>query len=447
MFGSSQVSPLQSGFTAFLLLIVGLAFIGLLKSPNRGYLSSLFFSAFLVRVIFVYIIYYYLIGAGGDGFAFIDDRTYDKAGIQIAAALRAGKEGYELHSWQQNPGYFLFNGWLYSLLGRDTLSARMVNVLLSSLTVILIYEIVRILFETRVAKIAGLLAAFMPGMVYWGALQFKDVALVFVMIYTIYLLVAKKDQKITVFSILAVMLSLLVMWFLRKDFTLPYIGIILLWLTLRYTGLDSWFENMRQRGFSGIAAVVILILGSGMLIGLASTEAGGVFIERYDRITGDNEAFIEKASSAQIGFSRHLRINSLSDAYKLPFAVGFTVVAPLPTLALSANVKAKGMTLYSVTNVFFILLLPFVVLGFFLAKGMSIANSIMLRWFPIVILIGISVVFMGVLRYKEQLMPFFLIWAAIGLSQRKKYKGILSSIYLIGITSVIVAIFLATTNR
>jgi 4-amino-4-deoxy-L-arabinose transferase-like glycosyltransferase len=447
MFGSSQVSPLQSGFTAFLLLIVGLFFIGLLKSPNRGYLLSLFFSAFLVRVIFVYIIYYYLIGTGGDGFAFMDDRTYDKAGSRIAAALRAGKDGYDLHIREQNPGYFLFNGWFYSLLGRDTLSARMVNVLLSSLTVILIFEIVRILFKTRCAKIAGLLAAFMPGMVYWGALQFKDIALVFVMIYTVYILVEKKDQKITVFSILAVMLSLFAMWFLRKDFTLPYIGIILLWLTLRYTGVDGWIEKMRQRGLSGLAGGAILVLGIGMLIGIVNTEAGQDFLERNDKIMSENSEFVENASSAQIGFSRHLRITSLSDGYKIPFAVGFTVIAPLPVLGQLTNPKLAGVTLYSYTNLFFILFLPFVVLGFILSKDLSFANSIMLRWFPIMLLIGISVMFMGILRYKEQLMPFFIIWAAVGLSQRGKYKGIISSIYLIGFSCVITAILLAYSSR
>lgn len=447
MYSSSHSSPLASVAVALLLLMLGLFLTTLLKSPNKKYLAGLFFSAFIVRIIFVYAIYYYMIAVGGDGFAFTDDRTYHASGEALAKLLRNRIDGYELFSLKANPGYFYFNGWLYSILGPDTFSARMVNAFLSSLTAILIFEITRLIFGFKPARIAGLLAAFMPSMVYWSVLQFKDVALVFVMVYTVYLLVAKKDQKITVLSILAVMGSLFVMWYLRKDFTLPYAGIVILWLTLRYTKLEIGIEKLRQRGLSGFAGVALLVLGSGVLIGLANTQAGDEFLERYDDITADNKEFTEKASSAQIGFSRHLRINSISDIYKLPFAVGFTAIAPLPMLSGLTNGERVGLALYSVTNLFFILILPFTVLGFVLTKGISFANSIMLRWFPVMLLTGISIVFMGVLRYKEQLMPFFLIWAAVALSQRHKYKGIISATYVIGFLCVLVAVVIATTSR
>lgn len=443
MFGPAQVSPFQSIFTALLLFLLGFIFISLIKSPNRKYLVGLFASAFILRAIFVYLVYYYLIAVGGDGFAFVDDYRYHDTGKQIAKALSARKDGYELFSWQQNPGYFYFNGWLYSFLGADTLSVRMVNGFLSSLTALLVFEIARLLFDFRVARIAGLLSAFMPSIIYLSVLQFKDTALIFVMVYTVYLLVTKKNQKITVFSVLSIIAALFIMWFLRKDFTLPYIGIVLLWLTLRYTGLERWMERLQKRGLTVFAGMFLLILGGGLLIGLSSTGSGQVFLERYDRITGDNKTFAEKASTTQIGFSRYLRINSITDVYKLPFAVGFTATLPLPVWSWLSSREQAGVALYSVANLFFIFLLPFVILGFFLTKGIGLANSVMLRWFPLVVLVGVSVVFMGVLRYKEQLMPFFAIWAAIALSQKNKYKTILSSMFLLGAVSVILAVVIA----
>ncbi len=447
MFGPSQAGPLQSVFVALFLLVVGFFLITLLKSPNRKYLSGLFFFALIIRVIFVYVIYYYLIGVGGDGFAFIDDRKYDAAGSQIAKALLAGNDGYSLHSWQQNPGYFYFNGWLYSILGTDTLSARIVNAFLSSLTAVLVFEIARILFEFRVAKMSGLLSAFMPSVVYMSVLQFKDTALIFVMVYTVYLLVVKKDQKITFRSIFAVIGALFVMWYLRKDYTLPYIGIVMLWLALRYTGLEHWISRMQRRGLSAFAGIALILIGSVVLIGLANTQAGDVFLDRYDKITGDNKEFVDKASVTQIGFSRHLRINSLSDTYKLPFAIGFTTILPLPAWGWITSGEHAGMAIYSVTNLAFIILLPFVMIGFSLTKGMVFANSVMLRWFPLVVLTGISIVFMGVLRYKEQLMPFFVIWAATALCQRKKYRAQVFSLYFLGIVAVVVAVVLARMFR
>ncbi len=447
MFGPSQASPFQSVFVALVLLIVGFFLIALLKSPNRKYLISLFFSAFIVRTIFVYIVYYYLIGVGGDGFAFVDDRTYDAAGTRIAKALRAGKDGYELHSLEQNPGYFYLNGWLYSLLGTDTFSARVINAFLSSMTAILVFEIARILFGFQVAKTAGLLAAFMPSMVYWSVLQFKDTALVLVMVYTSYLLVTKKDRVININTVFAMLCALTCMWYLRKDYTLPYIGIVILWLILRYTGLERWFERLRKQGLSAFVGGFMLILGAGVIVGLTTTQVGQVFIKKYDKITSENVKFVEKASAAQIGFSRHLKINSVSDLFKLPFALSFTTILPLPAIGSLANADKAGLALYSMANLAFVLLLPFVVLGFMLTNGLGLANSILLRWFPLTVLTGVSIVFMGVLRYKEQLMPFFLIWAATALCQRNKYKATICIIYLIGFVCVIAAIVIASTSR
>lgn len=447
MFRATQADLIQSIFVALILLIIGLVLIQLYKSPNKKYLSGLFFSAFLLRTILLYAVYYYLVNVGGDGFVFADDRNYDIAGTQIAALLKVGKDGYMLHSWQQNPGYFYFNGWLYSILGTDTFSARVTNAFLSSMTAILVFEIARMLFNLRVAKIAGLLSAFMPNIMFLSVLQFKDTALIFVMVFTVYLLVSKKDQKITFFSVISLSFALYIMWFLRKDFTLPYIGIVFLWLILRYTGLEKWIERMQKSGLSAFAGIALLVIIGAVLIGFANTNAGHVFVERFDRITGDNQEFTENASTAQIGFSRHLRINSLADAYKLPVAVAFTTILPLPSFGLLTSSKQAGLVLYSISNIAFILLLPFVIVGFSLIKDTGFANTVMLKWVPLILLIGISIVFMGVLRYKEQLMPFFIIWAALALSERNKFKTRIGLMYFAGSLGVLVAVIVASVFR
>jgi len=447
MFSSPQASPVQSIFVALILTMLGLLVVAMIKSPDRKYLTRLFAFAFFIRVIFVYIIYYYLIGVGGDGFAFTDDRTYDLNARIIAKALNKGQDGYDIFSWHQNPGYFYFNGWLYSLLGTDTFSSRVVNAFLSSLTVIFIFEIARNLFELKVAKIAGLLAAFMPSMIYWSALQFKDTSLIFVMVFASYLLVVKRNQRVTITSIVLMIGALALMWTLRKDYALPYIGIVFIWLILRYTGLEKWFNNLRKKGLSVVVGGFMLIIGGGVIVGLSNSSAGQIFLAKYDKVTGNNAEFVEKASAAQIGFSRHLRINSVSDMYKLPFAVSFTTILPLPSFSNLIDGKRAGLALYSMANLAFVMLLPFVALGFVLTKTVSLGDSIILRWFPLTVLVGVSIVFMGVLRYKEQLMPFFLIWAALALSEKSKYRNKLGMIYLIGFFSVITAVIVASTTR
>jgi len=447
MFTLSHANPMQSVFVALLLMIFGIITIQFIKSPNKAFLIRLFTVAFFIRVIFVYIIFYYFNSVGGDGFAFNDDRVYDRNARIIASALNKGLDGYEIFSWHQNPGYFQFNGWLYSILGADTFSARVINSFLSSLTVIFIFEITRISFTEKIAKTAGYLVAFMPNMIFWSTLQFKDTSLVFVMVYTSYLLVVNKDKKLSIMSILLMIGSLVLMWGLRKDYALPYIGIVLIWLMLRYTGLEGWFNSLRRQGLSAIVGGFMIIIGGGALAGLASTSVGQDFLQRYTKITDDNASFAENASSSEIGFSRRLRINSIQEMYKLPFAVSFTTIIPLPLFGQLTNGKQVGVAVYSMANLAFIVLLPYVVLGFMLTKTVSLGNSIILRWFPLSVLIGVSILFMGVLRYKEQMMPFFLIWAAVALSQKKKYKNKILMMYFLGGASIVFALVLAISSK
>ena len=447
MFAATQASPFQSVFLAMFLFFAGLILIPLIRSPNTRTLSLLFSVAFILRIFVTYITYYYLVAVGGDGFAFTDDRVYDAAGSQIAAALNAGKDGYALHSWQQNPGYFYFNGLLYSLLGTDTFSARIVNSFLSSLTVVFVFEIARLLFSVKVARVSGFLYAFMPSIVYLSALQFKDTALIFVMVYTVYLLMSKTKKRITILSAAAVIVSLIVMWFIRKDYTLPYIGIVIMWLILRYTGLELFIDRMRKSGLSVVSAVAILFVGGAVLAGLTNTQAGKVFLDRYDTIAGSNKELVENASRSGIGFSRRLRINSAMDIYKLPFAVGFVTILPLPAIGWLTSGEHAGVALYSIANLAFIFILPYVVLGFRLIKDVGFGNSVMIKWFPIVVLVAISIMFMGVLRYKEQLMPFFLMWAALGICHRKQHRAFILSSYVVGAMGVLFAVVMAATIR
>jgi hypothetical protein len=56
---------------------------------------------------------------------------------------------------------------------------------------------------------------------------------------------------------------------------------------------------------------------------------------------------------------------------------------------------------------------------------------------PLILWAGISVVYMGVLRYKEQLMPFFLLWAAYALSNSTIKNRLLIWYLAYGVAGVI----------
>jgi len=135
--GAGEVDLLQSIAVAMLLYFLGLVYVFLLKSGNKAIIIKLFSFAFIVRIISVYAIYYYLISIGDDGFASRDDGYYDHVARQISYELSKGFSGFKEYGVGiVNIGYFNLNGWLYYYLNFDTLSARMINVVCSSLTVV-----------------------------------------------------------------------------------------------------------------------------------------------------------------------------------------------------------------------------------------------------------------------------------------------------------------------
>jgi len=169
------------------------------------------------------------------------------------------------------------------------------------------------------------------------------------------------------------------------------------------------------------------------------TSAGSEFVDNMEYYT---DAQSQLASSG-VGFTRFLRITSPGDIYKLPAAVAFTAIAPLPLFSELMNPDLAGIGIYSIANLFLILFMPFILLGFFMVKGDKIkfTDELLLKWLPLMTLIMLSVLYMGNLRYKSTLIVYFALWGGLAIYERKNIKGKLIAIYIL---SFIIISFVAT---
>lgn len=443
-----DVNIFQSFAVAILLYLSGLIYVLFVRTEGKSFLIGIFSLAFVLRALSIYAIYYYLISVGGDGFAIMDDRNYDRVAKDIVHELNKGLIGYKQYGtgWV-NIAYFNLNGFLYHYLNFDTLSSRMLNGFLGALTAVFAYLIILRIYDLKRAKITGMMVALLPNLIFWSSLQLKDAPIIFCSTVLIYIMICKFRDGITLISLAVYFLFLYFLWHLRKDFCLPFIAVSILWLFMRYTVIGANF-NKNKRKLGPAKIFIIFIAGIVLLTVVMSTQSGEQFVDSMSEFSEQQKNMAESGDS-KIGFTKYLRIVSPSDIFKLPFAVAFTAIAPLPTFSLDVNPIMVGNALYTMINTALILILPYSVVGFFLLKSekLNFTDELLLRWLPLATLIGISVIYMGVLRYKEMLMVYIVIWASMAISERKKYGKQILLIYIGSILSIFLALSVSIMFR
>lgn len=441
---AGDINILQSIFVVIIFFSAGLIYISFLKKHDRYTLTKIFTVAFVIRVIAVFALYYYMISVGGDGFLMSDDRKYDRVAKEIAYELSKGKVGYKQHGtgWA-NIGYFNFNGWLYSNFNFDTISARLVNAFLSAITVILFYLVFETVFDRKRAVVLGYTLALLPNLILWSSQQFKDTAIIFCSAVLLYILVCKFRYKIRIFPLIVFALFAGCLWFLRKDYIFPYLAVIILLVFLKYTNLDKIINSASRSTLPKIA--IVGVFGISLLVGMLFTSAGSEFIGTLGQFSEGQHAVV----SSGYGFSRYLRILSPADIYKLPAAVAFTAIAPLPSFSYLTDPVMVGSGIHSIANLGLVLGLPFVILGFFLFKDENVlfTDRLLLKWIPLMMLCALSIVYMGNMRYKAAILVYFACWASLAIYDRKRLKGKLLVVYGASLFLIVIIVPIAVLFR
>ena len=78
---------------------------------------------------------------------------------------------------------------------------------------------------------------------------------------------------------------------------------------------------------------------------------------------------------------------------------------------------------------------------------MLFTDELLVRWLPILTWVSISIIFLGVLRYKAALLTYFVMWAAVGWSNRQRYKNQLTFFYAFAAIGMVMIIPIATVFR
>ena len=434
-----DINILLSLGVASILYLLGLAYAMSNKTTGRSFTIKIFSIAFVIRIMSVLVVYYSLISMGGDGYVIHDDRAYNRTALEISADLASHKPGFkEYGSGYVNIAYFNINGFLYHHLNFDTVTSRVLNAFFGSLVVLLVYYIMLQLFDFRVAKIAAILVAIVPNMIFWSASQVKDPLIILCTISIIYIMICKLRNSINVVYFIPYAFFMFLLWHLRKDFCFPLISVSIVWLLFRSSLLKRFFDNPRRSMFSKMT--IMSLFAVPLLVALLATSAGGKFVSTIGKFNEMQESLSSSGGGSQaIGFSRYLRVVTIKDFYKLPPAMAFTAIAPLPNFNKVMNPIDLGSKMYSMINLVLVIFLPFVAVGFwkFKSPNMKFTDELLIKWIPVLTWISISIIYMGIPRYKASLVVYFLMWGAVGWRYRQKNRKTILFVYATGAVCIL----------
>lgn len=223
--------------------------LAIIKSPEFQRIAAVVFLAALVRMLYLYEIH--------DNPFFrhllIDETSYNQWARRIAAGEWLGKEVF-----YQDPLYPYFLGTIYSVIGRDFVWVRVIQLAMGTATCAFIYLLGRDFFDARTGLVAGIIAALYRPFFYFEAMFLKTFLGVFLLCAFLLMLVAARKRGWFLLWVGAgLVLGLLA---LVRSNSLALVGGVLIWLLA--TERES--EKLRRKliSFGGFAVGLAIVLST-----------------------------------------------------------------------------------------------------------------------------------------------------------------------------------------
>ena len=382
-----------------------------------AFTKQLFWSAFALRVVWVFISFYLYHQWTDSAFTIdaADELVYDASAREIANALRNGD--YNIFRMAQfsmghyesisDLGYPMYLGLIYWIFFDSILIARIIKALLSAWTVVLVYKLAARNFGESTGRMAGIFCMLMPNLIYYCSFQLKEVEMVFLAILFIeradWLL---RQPKLNIIQTIAVMLIPFSLFMVRTALAATLVTAFyctLLFTTGRVSGL----------GKRAILIVVVAIFAAIMLV--TSTSIGTEVRKMWQTGGSTQQANMEWRSERDGAMSQ-----------RFAKYAGATVFAPMiftlpfPTMAETPGQENQKMIhggnfVKNITSYFTI-----VALVSFLLTGNWRKHVL-----PLAVLCGYLFVlvfsnFAHSERFHLPILPLSLMFAAVGISLIKE---------------------------
>lgn len=392
----------------------------LVKMPKeRVFERRIFIVAFVVRLIFMLLIYWIFMSNYGNAFGFenSDARFYDDYGNFVADLIRNGDNQFFSHAAKyandeiSDTGYGIYVGFIYWLTGNSIIVVRLLKCLLSSLTVVLVYRLSRRNFGSQAARIAAIFCALWPNFWYYCGVHLKETEMLFLAV----LFVEQADQMLrsrqfTAWKVIPILLIAASLFTFRTPLGLVALLAMGFSVVMSSTKVVSWGKR--------------IVIG-GLAVALVAITIGSELEEKAQELitaaqSGEQEKNMEWRSTRDDGGNSFAKYAGATVFAPMIFTLPFpTMVRPFDgqdeLQLLNGGNFVKNIV--SCFTIFAIILL--------LISGKWRDHMLPLSFMVGYLIVLVFSSFAQSERFHQPAMPFELMFAAYGLSiavTKKKYK-------------------------
>lgn len=385
-------------YVAPIVLIVHFAFRRLDES---GFLSNLFITAFLLRVLVAVLIYSFDL----QPFFGEDSVVHEMHAFGLYQYLMGQSDvlSFVVRDWNRPWGLYYLTAGSYMVIGRNSLAIQFISCFCGGLTVAMIYLCAFKIFRNRrVAKMTGLLTAFSPAMIIWSSQTMKDGFVVFFVVTTIYFLISLQ-QRFSWLVLILLLLSLLGIFSVR--FYVLYFAAFACVGSFVFGSERIFLNNIRWLGIMTVLLIVMAYAGV-LSVGTEQLET----ISDIDRIQYSREVLSREAKS---GYGSGTDIKTIDGAVSA-FAIGFVFLmfAPFPWQfnSVRAALPLPEMLIWWA-------LFPALIGGFYYTLKNKFREAIPVMLFTIALTIAYSFFQTNVgtaYRQRTQIQVFLFMFIAVG---------------------------------
>lgn len=390
-----------------------------MQLPQRSFEMRLFWVGSFLRLLIVGYLYLLTAIHDPDSWPFeigaMDSNTYDYVAKMLMKQPLSNYDNYlDFMKGRADYGYPIYQSILYKIFGPNTFWVRLLNVILSSITVIQVSRIARYLYSDRHAKYTGIIMMVIPSLMFYCGLQLKETLMIFLLTTAFYNAVKIKELKrLSLIGVTMLILSAVLLFYFRT-----FMAVIAIVSILSYLAL-AFFSSSR-------AAVLLFVFFIGAYFLLSSAGIEDDIVAQYTDSQNDflQRGLDSKANMANVSYNK---------AIVIPFMMAGAAITPFPSF-LNTEERQVGIITVFQNEIIRNFMYYFYFMGVLYALRRYFKKSIMLLIFVGGYILAITI---GGSSFQERFqlpaLPFIIIFMSLGIAEATPKSIKWWNVYLVGV--------------
>lgn len=387
---------------------------------EKNFEKRIFGIAFVLRVIWVFIIYAIFMQNYGDAFGFenADALYYHDLGEFVADLLSKGNYHLldEITKWNgghddiSDMGYGIYAGFIYLFTGKSIIVVRLLKCVWSSLTAVLLYRLTKREFGEQTARIAAIFCALWPNFWYYCGSHLKESEMVFLCV----LFAEQSDQMLrsrqfTAWKVVPMLLIAAAIYTMRSPLAIVALLALVFAVVMSSSRVVSWGKRI----IVGVLAIALI----GVVAGNTIQEQASSLISQVE--AGNHDTANEWRTERKDGnaFAKYATSTVFAPMiFTIPFP---TFVRPFDGQEVQ-QLNNGGNFIKNIISFFTILALVML-----LISGKWREHLLSISFLVGYLLVLTMSAFAHSERFHQPAMPFEMMFAAYGLSiavTKPRYK-------------------------